>query len=190
MRQKRANVSSGKSRISRRGEDQIAAANDDGTLRIWDARRGEPLQVRQGHTDIVLALCYSPDGKRLASGSADGTTRIWSTADSTEPLVLKGSGEWIKALAFSPDSRRLAVGSGDLFIRIWTMEVDGAISERVLAIRERELGPEHLDGHLALVLEVLRQVHGGHAALPQAPYQPIRTKLAYRTRRVKVHRAD
>ncbi len=31
----------------------------------------------------------------------------------------------------------------------------------------REFGLEHLDGDLALVLEVVREVHGGHAAVPE-----------------------
>ncbi len=32
----------------------------------------------EGHTDNILALAWSPDGKILASGSADGTLRLWS----------------------------------------------------------------------------------------------------------------
>ena len=35
---------------------------------------GEPLV---GHSDYVLSVTFSPDGKRIVSGSYDHTIRIW-----------------------------------------------------------------------------------------------------------------
>ena len=37
----------------------------------------------------------------------------------------------------------------------------------------RELGPQHLDGDLAVVLEVVREIDRGHAALPQLALDPV-----------------
>ena len=37
----------------------------------------------------------------------------------------------------------------------------------------REVGPEDLDGDLALVAEVVREVDGGHAALAQLALDPV-----------------
>ena len=37
----------------------------------------------------------------------------------------------------------------------------------------RELGPQHLDGHLPIVLEVLGEVDGGHAARAQLALDPV-----------------
>jgi hypothetical protein len=37
----------------------------------------------------------------------------------------------------------------------------------------RQLGLEHLERHLPVVLQVLRQVDGGHAALAQLPLDPV-----------------
>ncbi|KAI0052931.1 hypothetical protein FA95DRAFT_1552809 [Auriscalpium vulgare] len=47
-------------------------------IRIWDARTGETVAgPLRGHTDRVVSVSYSPDGKLVASGSRDGTVRIW-----------------------------------------------------------------------------------------------------------------
>ena len=50
------------------------------------------------------------------------------------------------------------------------LEVGGGLDLREEPLRAEhggQLGPEHLDGDLAVVLEVVGQVDGGHAALAQ-----------------------
>jgi len=37
----------------------------------------ELLKTLKGHTDYVLSVCFSPDGKFLASGSGDDTVKLW-----------------------------------------------------------------------------------------------------------------
>jgi WD40 repeat protein len=62
-----------------------------------------------GHTDTVLSLAFSADGKQLATGSFDKTVRLWDVA-SKKPLAsfsVKGA---VSALAFSVDGKQLALG--------------------------------------------------------------------------------
>ncbi len=47
----------------------------------------------KGHTGIVDALAFSPDGKLLASGSADKTVRLWNPQDGKEIKSLPGHKE-------------------------------------------------------------------------------------------------
>jgi WD40 repeat protein len=51
----------------------------DRTIRIWDLERGEQRFVLRGHRAPVQAVCFSPDGRRLASGARDGQIRVWES---------------------------------------------------------------------------------------------------------------
>ena len=43
-----------------------------------------------GHDDIVLSVCFSPDGKQIASGSRDKTVKIWNASTGKLQSTLRG----------------------------------------------------------------------------------------------------
>jgi len=49
-----------------------------GTARIWDAE-GKELRKLEGHTNAILSVAFSPDGKKIVTGSFDKTARTWDT---------------------------------------------------------------------------------------------------------------
>ena len=75
----------------------------------------------------VLAVTWSPDGKRLASGSVDKTVMIWDVLTGA-PIgsPLNGHTGRVTAVAFSPDSKFVASGSTDRSVRLWDVQ-KGAI---------------------------------------------------------------
>src|SRR5207248_8953987 len=60
---------------------------------------GEPVALK-GHTDSILGLTFSPDGKLLASAGYDRTLRIWDAASGALRHTLKDHSDSVYAVAF------------------------------------------------------------------------------------------
>ncbi len=93
----------------------LAAAGDDGTVRVWDSDGREVFRL-EGHKAPATNVAFSPDGRRLASSSWDQTARVWGV-DSGKELFACVHSAPVFAVAFSPDGKRLATGTGDPRIR-------------------------------------------------------------------------
>jgi WD40 repeat protein len=93
-----------------------------GTLRIWDAETGKPLQVIHNKGKLMWQVQWSPDGRYLATGEQDGLTEIWDAATLQPLRKLQGSGSFVDNLIWSPDSRRIAVGDDKGTLRVWDSE--------------------------------------------------------------------
>ena len=57
---------------------------------VDDTNEDTSSRTLTGHTDSVLSVAFSPDGKLLASGSDDNTVRIWDMATGQELQILTG----------------------------------------------------------------------------------------------------
>jgi WD40 repeat protein len=78
-----------------------------------------------GHADLVRALAFSPDGRRLAVAGGPsgrfGEIKIWDVEKAPPALVstIQGHTDAILAVAFSPDGNTIASGSYDKMIKLW-----------------------------------------------------------------------
>ncbi|MDH6108830.1 WD40 repeat protein [Kitasatospora sp. MAP12-15] len=126
----------------------LAAAGDDGTVRLWqlsDAQLSDtplsdasppsapsppsppsPLATLSGPTGEIFAIAISPDSRTLAAGTAaDHAVYTWDITDPAHPSVLgtplTGPASWINTVAFSPDGTTLTAGSSDTLSWQWAL---------------------------------------------------------------------
>ncbi len=72
-----------------------------------------------GHSEAILSVSFSPDGKSLASGSGDATVRLWDLDTEMPQHTLKGHTHWVLCVAWSPDARKIASGGKDNLVKVW-----------------------------------------------------------------------
>ncbi len=75
----------------------------------------------QAHSNKVLGLEFSPDGKTLISVSADKTISLW-TNKGEHITTLKRQNRWVKALAVNPKGETFLTGTGKGSVKLWTYE--------------------------------------------------------------------
>jgi WD40 repeat protein len=75
----------------------------------------------EGHSNGVIAVCFSPDGKTIASGSSDHTIKLWSL-DGRELQSFQAHEGVVNSICFSPDGKTIASGSNDRTIKLWSLD--------------------------------------------------------------------
>jgi ribosome assembly protein 4 len=103
----------------------------------------------EGHTDSILCVQFSGNGKYLASGGGDTTVRFWDIE--TETPIYNGElhKSWVLMLAFSPCSTMLASASVDGSFIVWNPETGEPMTSSIKAhskwITSLTWKPLHLD---------------------------------------------
>ena len=72
------------------GRSLVSGATDE-SIRWWDGRSGEFLQVLDGHRGGVSSVSFSPDGTTLAVSSLDGTVHLWRAQHRAELRSVEGT---------------------------------------------------------------------------------------------------
>jgi WD40 repeat protein len=99
----------------------LALGSADSNLYLVDLESGAIARL-QGHTAMVLAVQYTPDGRFIASVADDGTLRLWKRqTDGSFQLhqSLSAHSSRIWDLAISPDGRQIATASVDSTVKVW-----------------------------------------------------------------------
>ncbi|KOR31682.1 hypothetical protein TI05_12075, partial [Achromatium sp. WMS3] len=117
-------------------------SNTDDPIRLQDLATGRILGLLRGHTNVVLSLAFSPDGRYLVSGQGgnDAHAIIWDVQKQRLLHTLRGHTDRIYAVAFTPDGQRVVTGSYDHDLRLWS-----ATNGQLLA---------HMSGHTDKVFAV------------------------------------
>jgi WD40 repeat protein len=84
-----------------------------------------------GHPQVVTALSFSPDGRRIASaGGKDTTAKIWN-AETGAVLHTLGHTSYTKHARFSSDGRNVLTTSWDQTLKIWRADTGALLATSI-----------------------------------------------------------
>jgi hypothetical protein len=98
-------------------DSRYLSTSDNQRIKIWDVIKGKEIQTLSGHTDCVLSLGWSRDGRYLVSGSCDKTIKVWDIPTGQLLMTLVGHSSGVRTVTFSPDDTLLASGSET--VKVW-----------------------------------------------------------------------
>ena len=103
---------------------QLLAVGSGSEIRLYQADTGgwtaaAPVPLLTGHTDVIYALAFSPDGKMLASCGYDRLVKLWDATTGKLLRDLKDHSDAVYGLAFSPDGKLLASAAADRAVKVW-----------------------------------------------------------------------
>lgn len=90
-----------------------------GEVRLFTTETFADPRVLDRISDVMLALSFSPDGKRLAAGGADGAVCVYDTATGIRTMRIEPHADWVSTVAFSPDGGKIASASRDKSARVF-----------------------------------------------------------------------
>lgn len=105
----------------------LISGGKDGTIKLWDLKRGVLLNTLTGHTNSVDAVAIASDSRFLATGSSDSTIKLWNLETGELLHTFSGHSNSVKSLAISPDGNLLASSSYDKSIKLWDITANKLI---------------------------------------------------------------
>lgn len=97
----------------------IAAASDEGVVRVWQVNGGALLSTYLAPSNGTMSLAYSPDGQLLVAGWSENLL-VFQGVQSAPVLVVPAHAQTGTVVAFSPDGQNVLSGNPDGTLKLWS----------------------------------------------------------------------
>jgi WD40 repeat protein len=100
----------------------------DGDIKLIDPATGKIVaDIKNGHTDTVYGLCFSPDGTKLASCGADRQVKVFEVPSGKLLKSFEGHTQHVLDIAWKADGKLLASAGADKVIKVWDCDKGEAL---------------------------------------------------------------
>eukprot|EP00456_Euglypha_rotunda_P091235 TRINITY_DN9585_c0_g1_i7.p1 TRINITY_DN9585_c0_g1~~TRINITY_DN9585_c0_g1_i7.p1 ORF type:complete len:183 (+),score=28.16 TRINITY_DN9585_c0_g1_i7:410-958(+) len=102
-------------------ETMIISGSQDDTSFIWKSDGKELFQLK-GHTDTVISVGFSFDGKYAATASMDATVRVYNTSTGKLVHILTGPSKEIMWMEWHMAGHVILAGDADNSVWLWNAQ--------------------------------------------------------------------
>jgi len=99
----------------------LASGAEDGTVRLWDVARAEPVRFWANQSDSVEAVAFNPKGTLLLFGRADGELAAVDPTAARLQWRQVGHPGGVRAVLVHPDGLRAFTAGCDHEVCIWSL---------------------------------------------------------------------
>jgi WD40 repeat protein len=95
----------------------------DGEIKVFEVGSWRQLSdIKNGHSDTVFGLCFSPDGTKLATCGADKFIKVFELPSGKFIKAFEGHTHHVMDVGWKSDGKLLVSAGADNSIKIWNYE--------------------------------------------------------------------
>jgi hypothetical protein len=99
------------------------APSQDGEIKVFEIPSGKQVvEIKNGHSDEVFGVCFSPDGTKLASCAADKFVKVFEIPSGKFLKSFEGHTHHVLDVGWKADGKLLASAGADNVIKVWDYE--------------------------------------------------------------------
>jgi WD40 repeat protein len=111
--------------------DRLAVAGgapaEAGMIEVFSWPDGKLIYRAEPQADLIYAVAWSPDGRRLATASYDHSVNILEASFGKRLRKLEGHSRGVLAVCYLPDGKALVSAGADNSLRVWDAETGRAV---------------------------------------------------------------